>query len=459
MLGNPLILTMCLIYSVLNKESFILNNEGDIKDYYDFDTKILGEGTYGVARKATEKSTGALRAVKSIKRTKIRNYSRFLNEINALKTLDHPNVVKLFEVFQDDENIHLVMEYLSGGELFEYILKKDSLDEPTAARIMAQILQAVLYCHKNAICHRDLKPENFMFESADEDCNLKLIDFGFAQSYYKISDEGTGKYIRMKTKAGTAYFMAPEILQDTYTNACDMWSVGVILYILLSGYPPFDGDTEEEILREVQKMKPDYSDEVWLKVSKEAKDLLGKLLVPENERLSPKEALKHDWFLMNFDLSSPKKGKINSVHMNRLREFHRLEQFKKLVFTYMASRTSDRDIIDEIKEFRKYDKNNDGYITLKELKQALKGEMTKDELTEILKGIDTDRNGAINYTEFIAATMDRVFFHDKTKLENAFNFLDVNGDGNITIADLDTLFKKSSTQIYDKQILQELIKQ
>jgi len=181
--------------------------------------KILGEGTYGVARKAIDKETGEVRAVKTIHREKIRNYQRFLNEVNALKTLDHPNVVKLFEIYEDDDHVHLVMEYLSGGELFDYIIKQEYLDEYRAAQIFKQILHSVLYCHKNAICHRDLKPENFMFESTSKEANLKLIDFGLSCSYYRALASGAGKYARMTTRAGTAYFIAPEVLEENYSMA------------------------------------------------------------------------------------------------------------------------------------------------------------------------------------------------------------------------------------------------
>jgi calcium-dependent protein kinase len=128
-----------------------VNKDGDVFADYEFDPKILGEGTYGVVFKAREKDTDQYRAIKRIAREKIRNYQRFLNEINALKTLDHPNVIKLFEIYEDKEYIYLVQEYLEGGELFEYIVSKEYLDEVQTARIFKQIISAILYCHKNAI--------------------------------------------------------------------------------------------------------------------------------------------------------------------------------------------------------------------------------------------------------------------------------------------------------------------
>lgn len=218
---------------VLKKELFILKKEGDVFNDYDVEDKVLGEGTYGVVFKAKDKTTGEEVAIKRIPREKIRNYVRFLNEIAALKTLDHPNVIKLFEIFEDEDDVYLVQELCSGGELFDYIVNQEFLSEAQAAVIFKQILHSIAYCHKNAICHRDLKPENFIFKSKGDGSNLKLIDFGLSTSYFKHVGFGHGVYTRMSTRAGTAFFMAPEVLESNYTNACDMWSCGVILYIML----------------------------------------------------------------------------------------------------------------------------------------------------------------------------------------------------------------------------------
>lgn len=259
--------------------------------------KILGEGAFGVARKAIENDTGEVRAVKTIHKNKIRNQKRFINEVQSLKTLDHPNIIKLYDIYEDDEEVHLVTEFWSGGELFEFITNQDCLDEHKTAKIFEQILHSILYCHKNAICHRDLKPENFMFESKDPNSNLKLIDFGMATSYFLIDDMGDMNYTKMNSTVGTAYFMAPEIFYGNYSQAWDLWSAGVILYIMLCGWPPFDGNSEQEVLEAVKVGHYIMDDEIWQEISDEAKDLVRCLLCNEDERISPKEALKHPWFL------------------------------------------------------------------------------------------------------------------------------------------------------------------
>ena len=263
---------------VLKKELFVLRHEGDVFNDYEVEDRVIGEGTYGVVFKAIDKVSKQEVAIKRIPREKIRNYQRFLNEINALKKLDHPNVIKLFEIYEDEDDVYLVQEICKGGELFDYIINQEFLSERQAAVIFQQILLSVMYCHKNGIWHRDLKPENFMFESQKEGANLKLIDFGLSWSYFKTNSLGQQKLTRMSTRAGTPFFMAPEVLEQNYSNACDMWSWGVILYVMLCGYPPFDGDTEEEIFLSVQKGIYDFNDEVWDNVSDEAKDLIHKVL-------------------------------------------------------------------------------------------------------------------------------------------------------------------------------------
>eukprot|EP00344_Euplotes_crassus_P003715 CAMPEP_0197005654 /NCGR_PEP_ID=MMETSP1380-20130617/30537_1 /TAXON_ID=5936 /ORGANISM="Euplotes crassus, Strain CT5" /LENGTH=241 /DNA_ID=CAMNT_0042424861 /DNA_START=269 /DNA_END=995 /DNA_ORIENTATION=- len=231
----------------------------------------------------------------------------------------------------------------------------------------------------------------------------------------------------MKTRAGTAFFMAPEVISHDYTESCDMWSAGVMLYIMLCGYPPFYGENDQEILEAVIAGEYDFDDEVWDEVSDEAKDLINNLLKPEQERLTPKEALHHPW-VKNRD----KNIDVPNKHLHRLKSFQKSKKLKKAALTYLASRTTDDDISEEMQIFLKLDKNRDGYITLKELKEGMKEVENIDEIAEILKGVDIDNNGAINYTEFIAATLDQdKVVNEQMKMKDAFKVFDKDGDGQI----------------------------
>lgn len=206
------------------------------------ESKQLGKGTYGDVSGGIHRETGQRRAIKAILRTKIKNWERFLTEVKILQQLDHPNVIKLYEYFEDDTNVYLVTELCTGGELFDRIIKHEFFGEDDAARIFRQIVQALNYCHGNHVVHRDLKPENFLFVSDADDSDLKIIDFGLS----KIMSGG--RLERMKTRAGTPYYISPEVLAGNYDVSCDMWSAGCMLYILLCGYPPFYGDNNQEIL-------------------------------------------------------------------------------------------------------------------------------------------------------------------------------------------------------------------
>lgn len=214
---------------------FIIDNTGKLQDFYDLEKKNLGEGSYGAVYKGINKSTGQPRAVKSICKDQMKNLERFKSEINIMKMMDHPNIIKLYESFEDKKNIYLVMELCNGGELFDRIIDAGHFKEVQAAIIMQQIIRAIYYMHDNHVCHRDLKPENFIFNTKDpiEKALLKIIDFGLSCTF-------TDGQV-LSTKAGTPYYVAPQVLAGKYDQLSDLWSCGVIMYVLLCGYPPFFG--------------------------------------------------------------------------------------------------------------------------------------------------------------------------------------------------------------------------
>ncbi|CAI2364813.1 unnamed protein product [Moneuplotes crassus] len=440
----------------LKKELFVIHREEDITQYYEIIPDVIGQGFFGIVRKGIDRETDEIRAIKTIDKSKIKNKTRLLNELSTLKTLDHPNIVKLFEVYEDDENIHLVMEYCSGGELFEAILNQKQCDEYKTCQIIKQILHAILYCHKNGICHRDIKPDNFMFHSTDEGSNLKLIDFGLATSYYRISDQGEGKYVRLISTVGTCFYMSPEIIKGDYNNSCDIWAVGVILYVMLSGQPPFDGDTEIEILESILKGEYDFKAEIWRYISPEAKDLISNLLTSEDNRLSAKEALKHPWF-KKFESEMNENKNIQEDILFKLKEFQNLKHFKKCIYTFMATRAGDEEIHNQMQVFKNLDKNHDGYITCSELKASMKDYLSPKEIHKILESVDTDKNGAINYNEFITATLGKRTIQNRKRIIKAFALLDVNNDGVLCKKDLQLLAKKKSLEFVTPELLEEIL--
>ena len=212
------------------------------------------------------------------------------NEIAVLKDLDHPNIVKMYEFLEDEKRIYIVTEICKGGELFDEILNRSKFDEADASVVMKQLLYAINYCHKKKIVHRDLKPENMLLEQDRDLEKIKVVDFGTSLSF----DESRN----LDEKLGTAYYIAPEVIKKKYNEKCDLWSCGVIMYILISGEPPFNDPRADNdaIMKKVEIGKYDLSSGIWKTVSKEAKDLVKKLLTYDpSERINAEDALKHPW--------------------------------------------------------------------------------------------------------------------------------------------------------------------
>ena len=241
---------------------------------------ILGEGGFGRVFKAVHRINKKEVAIKVIKKDKVNNPATIITEIEALKMLDHPNMVKLYEYFESKKKIYLVMELLDGEELYERMVKQETFKESDAKKIFKEILDCINFIHKHNISHRDIKPENFMFVSKESN-NLKLLDFGLASSAIITEQVGVSDVRRFRTMqsvVGTTWYMAPEVFNQRYNEKCDIWSAGVILYILLCGYPPFFGDSKEEIISEIKKSDLQFDDEAWENVSDLGKDMIKSML-------------------------------------------------------------------------------------------------------------------------------------------------------------------------------------
>jgi serine/threonine protein kinase len=247
---------------------FINLNHGKVTEEYEIEG-LLGEGTYGRVVLAKHKKTNLKRALKIIQKKKGKATAQVLKtgEFEILKNLDHPNILRMFEMFSDDTHYYLVYEYCEGGELFDRIKKVKAFNEKIAANIFYQILLAVAYCHSRNITHRDLKPENILFMSKANEDQIKLIDFGVSVTFSKgttLSDrQGT---VRKRLKK--VYYIAPEVLQKCYNEKCDVWSCGVILFIMLCGYPPFNGSTDATILSKIAEGKFEFRGSFGLRQSR-----------------------------------------------------------------------------------------------------------------------------------------------------------------------------------------------
>ena len=260
--------------SIIYEGILIKERNIDPHDFYE-ELNILGEGTYGIVKKVRHKISKVIRAMKIIDKNKISygGENSIINEINILKSLDHPNIMKVYEYFKKDNYLYIISELLSGGELLDKINDNGYLSEEVSSFIMTQVFSAVDFCHQKGILHRDLKPENILIESEAEAkkefFTIKIIDFGTSGKLKEDEDE------LFKFSIGTPLYVAPEILgNEKYDTKCDMWSCGVIMYMMLSGKAPFNGENEEEIYQSIKKGKYDFDSEKWDEISNDAKDLI-----------------------------------------------------------------------------------------------------------------------------------------------------------------------------------------
>ncbi|GAA0172000.1 non-receptor serine/threonine protein kinase [Lithospermum erythrorhizon] len=404
--------------------------------------KLLGHGQFGYTYVATDKSSGDRVAVKKIDKNKmvlpvaVEDVRR---EVKILKALaGHENVVHFYNAFEDDSYVYIVMELCEGGELLDRILaKKDSrYTEKDAAIVVRQMLKVAAECHLNGLVHRDMKPENFLFKSSKADSPLKATDFG-------LSD-----FIRPGKKfqdiVGSAYYVAPEVLKRRSGPESDVWSIGVITYILLCGRRPFWDKTEDGIFKEVLRNKPDFRRKPWPSISNSAKDFVRKILVKDpRARLTAAQALSHPWVREGGSASDIP---LDISVLKNMRQFVTYSRLKQLALRALAGTVDEQELADLRDQFDAIDVDKNGVISLEEMRQALAKDLPwrlKDSrVVEILQAIDSNTDGLVDFSEFVAATLHvhQLEEHNsqmwQERSQAAFEKFDVDKDGYITPEEL-----------------------
>lgn len=400
--------------------------------------KELGEGAFGKVFLVEHRTSHIRRAVKEIDKTKAEKsgHSKFIAEVEILSRLDHPHILKLCELYEDTLRYYVVSELLTGGELFDYVIKLGHLSEATAAKIMQQVLSGVTYCHQNGIVHRDLKPENLLLESPPQEGKeiiIKMIDFGTSSLFSSST--------HLHKKIGTPYYIAPEVLNMDYSEKCDVWSCGVILYILLSGYPPFPGKSNEDIMRKVRLGQFHFNHSEFNTVSAEAKNLIRNMLVMDQRaRMSAEQALRDPW-ITKHTAQAAVTSPLTVTSLENLKHFRADEKLKQAALSFITSQLLTQEQTAQIRDvFRSLDRNGDGRLSKEELMLAYRQHNTEEQTQEIVENVmrkvDVDKNGFIDYSEFLAASISHQTLTSKANLDQAFRLFDKDGSGKITIQEV-----------------------
>lgn len=412
----------------LQIESVLQRKTGNLKDIYSLGRK-LGQGQFGTTFLCIEKEGGRDFACKSIAKRKLtteEDVEDVRREIQIMHHLaGHENVISIVGAYEDAVAVHVVMELCAGGELFDRIIQRGHYSERKAAELARVIVGVVEACHSLGVMHRDLKPENFLFVNDKEDSPLKTIDFGLSV-FFRPGETFTDV-------VGSPYYVAPEVLRKLYGQECDVWSAGVIIYILLSGVPPFWDETEQGIFEQVLTGELDFVSEPWPSISESAKDLVRKMLVRDpKKRLTAHEVLCHPWVRIGGE--APDKP-LDPAVLSRLKQFSAMNKIKKIAIRVIAESLSEEEIAGLKEMFKMIDADNSGHITLEELKKGLHkvGADIKDaEISSLMQAADFDNSGTIDYGEFIAAMLHLNKVQKEDHLYAAFSYFDKDGSGYIT---------------------------
>ena len=435
--------------------------------------KKLGSGLAGSVYSVVSKATGDRFALKVVSKRDLDSSmkERLLLEIELMKRVDHPHVIRLYEVYDDPKHLCMVMELCEGRELYDHLIEDHGgkYDEAGAANITRQMLSAVAHCHQLGICHRDIKLENFVFVSKDktDETQMKLIDFGLSKTYRRDRD--------MSSIVGTPYYIAPELLKvaknkgSMYGPECDQWSLGVIAYMLLAGQPPFGGDTDREIMKNVQSAPLRFApSKLWAHVSADAKDLVKKLLDRNpSRRISAEDALQHPWMVnaRTRDVG-PRSSEIEAGVLSSLQQFSLATQFKRTAQQVIAFHLTSHEIGDLRTAFERIDEDSTGLVNWNEFVSCVRSNLPDEgeddqsrrdailaDFRKVFDLVDQGNTGRISYLEFLAATLQDRTFTNEARLEQAFGQMDLDHSGFITIPNLQVLLGDE----YSKESLAAMI--
>ena len=458
---------------IVKKETFVIQKDFNPDEQYIL-LQEIGSGSYATVNLVKHRLTEVERAMKKIQKDKklthdqaIQRDKEIMNEIDIVKSIDHPNIVKIYEFFITPEKYYLITEYCQGGELYDQFEKYCPFDEFHAAFIIYQLFCAVHYCHLRYIVHRDLKPENILIEKKNADglFVIKVIDFGTAKLFQKEKMQ--------RTLIGSPYYIAPEVINRNYNQKCDLWSIGVILYTLLSCKLPFNGEDDNEVFENIKKGEYKMDLECFSKVSADAKDLISRLLVVEPEkRINLIDVFQHPFFtkknMKDYNMGVSVDNVVSCL--KNINNYKSEFVLQTTVIAFLVHNFTQHDVVKDVSKFFNIFDNQveqgDGKLTREEVVLGLAKFMPKAEVIKsvdaIFTKIDRDCNGFIEYEEFVGACIDKNIFLKSNIMQFAFNFFDRDNSGFIDLNELEIVFcneranKKKAAVC--RRMLQDVIK-
>lgn len=448
------------LYLKNNISFFNINNETILSSYKII--KKLGNGAFGRCFLSEMKKGNNQFAIKSIPLNEIDKAKLLLlkTEINCLKNLLHPNIVHFYQLFYDNEDIHMVMEPCMNGSLFDKLVKNGSFSEGDTIKIMISLLSSINYCHKNKIIHRDIKPENILLVKQkdnlnDNDClidyqrDLRVIDFGLSHIYSNKDSNSI-----LNSSVGSPYFMAPEVLNQHYNSKCDVWSLGVLFYFLIAGIPPFYSDSIPELFKKIIGSRPSFEGQTWRKVSTDTKIAISKMLKKEyKERPSCEEILKAKCFNDELNrIHNPiKLGEYTDYIHILVKYFTIKNEFIKQCMSCMSSQISleSYNLVSSV--FKVIDIYNNGFAPVDMLLTYLK---TKDYPINSISSFN--KISHLCFSDLIEA-MTYHSFHDSSFFRVMFGLFDNNNNGKICIKDLKETFFKNVSKLQENEISNMLV--
>lgn len=416
------------------RANIMRQREEDIGQYYDIEATI-GRGSIGTVARAQHKESKKWYAVKTLQTQRLTKdmIDEMLNEIDIMMGLDHPNIVRPLELYSRKRELYFVIPFCSGGDLY----KRAPYGERNAGRYVAQMCDAVAYMHRFNVVHRDLKFENVLFMSKAPESEVMIIDFGLAKANY-------ARKKKLDEFVGTIYSMAPEVIRGAYDAKCDVWSLGIITYMLLAGAMPFTRfDDEDALLRDLERERYDMTRRTMAKRSEDAKAFVKYLLKAKvDQRPDMQQVLKHKWLkgrTRDYEAAANPKalGTMESLTdedmVDNLKKYASANRLRRIALMVIAHR-SDSDSLRELRAaFRAIDTANEGFINFGELEAVLtKAGYDATLIAEVFEAVDHDNTGRISYTEFLAAMLEGNCLVQEDELADAFDRLDSDDSGAIT---------------------------